>query len=357
MANLVPSVVLEGVAELIEQNGQDPVELFRRVGIPEAAILEPNVLIRPERYADLLELAAIECSDRFFGLKVGCLQRFDIMGNLWLMARQAETIGEEMQIISENLALHTDTMTSSISSDGTSGKLMSFEFKTPVNPQSRKVPLPWSHVQASELILSLTCNEFRRSLGHDWMPDYVQFRHAAPAKDKTPLYKVFGHRVFFNQDVHAIHLTNEDFSQPNTQGPGSEAATEIHKKNTRAFQSTFGLGESFIGRVNRVIRLLVNDEGCTASDVAHLVDLPERTLRYRLKKYNTSYQALYDKARLEIAQNYLIKSELAVNAIAERLHFTDTASFSSFFKRQTGQSPRNFVKILGALERRLAASG
>jgi len=357
VANLVPSVVLEGVAELIEQNGQDPVELFRRVGIPEAAILEPNVLIRPERYADLLELAAIECSDRFFGLKVGCLQRFDIMGNLWLMARQAETIGEEMQLICENLALHTDTMTSYISNDGTSGKLMSFEFKPPVNPQSRKKPLPWSHVQASELILSLTCNEFRRSLGHDWMPDYVQFRHAAPAKDKTPLYKVFGHRVFFNQDVHAIHLTNEDFSQPNTQGPGSEAATEIHKKNTRAFQSTFGLGESFIGRVNRVIRLLVNDEGCTASDVAHLVDLPERTLRYRLKKYNTSYQALYDKARLEIAQNYLIKSELAVNAIAERLHFTDTASFSSFFKRQTGQSPRNFVKILGALERRLAASG
>ena len=357
MANLVPSVVLEGVAELIEQNGQDPVELFRRVGIPEAAILEPNVLIRPERYADLLELAAIECSDRFFGLKVGCLQRFDIMGNLWLMARQAETIGEEMQLICENLALHTDTMTSYISNDGTSGKLMSFEFKTPVNPQSRKKPLPWSHVQASELILSLTCNEFRRSLGHDWMPDYVQFRHAAPAKDKTPLYKVFGHRVFFNQDVHAIHLTNEDFSQPNTQGPGSEAATEIHKKNTRAFQSTFGLGESFIGRVNRIIRLLVNDEGCTASDVAHLVDLPERTLRYRLKKYNTSYQALYDKARLEIAQNYLINSELAVNAIAERLHFTNTSSFSSFFKRQTGQSPRNFVKILGALERRLAASG
>ena len=39
MTNLVPSAVLEGVAELIEQNGQDPVELFRRVGIPEAALL------------------------------------------------------------------------------------------------------------------------------------------------------------------------------------------------------------------------------------------------------------------------------------------------------------------------------
>ena len=162
------------------------------------------------------------------------------MGNLWLMARQAETIGEEMQISSENLALHTDTMTSYISSDSTSGKLMSFEFKTPVNPQSLEQPLTRSRVQASELVLTLTCNEFRRSLGRDWMPDYVQFRHAAPANDKTPLYKVFGHRVFLNQDVHAIHLTNEDFSRPNTHGPGSEASTEIHKKNRRAFQSTFG---------------------------------------------------------------------------------------------------------------------
>ena len=347
MANLVPSVVLEGVAELIEQSGQDPVKLFRRVGIPEAALLEQNFLIRPEHYADLLDLAAVECSDRFFALKVGCLQRFDIMGNLWLMARQAQTIGEEMQLISENLALHTDSMKCYISSDSTSGKLISFELKTPVNPQSRKAPLAGSRVQAAELVLTLTCNEFKRSLGHDWIPDYVQFRHAAPANDKTPLYKVFGHRVFFNQDVNAIHLTNEDFSRPNTHSPQSEASTEIHKKNTRAFQSTFGLGESFIGRVDRVIQLLINDEGCTASDVSRLVDLPERTLRYRLKKHNTSYQALYDKARLEIAQNYLINSELAVTAIAERLHFTDTPSFSSFFKRQTGQSPRNFVKILG----------
>ena len=347
MAHLVPSVVLEGVAELIEQYGQDPVELFRRVGLPEAALIKPDVLIRPEHLSGLLELAAVECNDRFFGLKVGCLQRFDMMGNLWLTARQTRTIGEEMQLICENLALHTDSMKSYITSDSTSGKLMVWEIQTPAPLQLRNTPVPWSLVQVTEQIVALTCKEFRRSLGPDWTPDYVQFRHAAPANDKTPLYKIFGHRVFFNQDVNAMHLTNEDFSRPNTNNPQSGASTEIHKKNKRAFQSSFGLGESFVGRVNRVIRLLINDEGCTASDVARLVDLPERTLRYRLKKHNTSYQALYDKARLEIAQTYLINSELAVNAIAERLHFTDTPSFSSFIKRQTGQSPRYFVKILG----------
>jgi AraC-like DNA-binding protein len=345
MAFLVPSAVMEGVAGLIEQAGRDPAEIAGRVGIPVTALYASDILISPVKYNDLLELAAIECKDRFLGLKIACLQSLDILGAVWLMARLAKTVGEQIQLIAENMALHTDTMALYISSDNASGKLIVYEIQSPAKAGSPNAPVSWSPTQATEMALAYTCNEFRYSLGRQWVPDYVQFRHAPP-DNMRPLHDFFGHRIFFNQDVNAIHVTNEDFSQPNRRHPEGAISSEAIARNKRELESTVGLGSSFTGRVSRIIRLLINDKGCTASEVACLLSLPERTLRYRLKQNKTSYQALYDNARQDIAKTYLVNSDLSISAIAERLHFTDTAAFSNFFKRRTGEPPRNYAKTM-----------
>ncbi len=96
--------------------------------------------------------------------------------------------------------------------------------------------------------------------------------------------------------------------------------------------------------MRRIIRALVEHEGCTAETVAHELGLASRTLRYRLTQKNTSYQAIYDETRLELARHYLLHTGLRTGAIGERLDFTDSAAFSNFFKRQVGVTPRSFRK-------------
>jgi DNA-binding NtrC family response regulator len=71
----------------------------------------------------------------------------------------------------------------------------------------------------------------------------------------------------------------------------------------RLVKSNFGHGMSFVQLVDRIIRLFINDEGCCVSDVAQALDLPFRTLQYRLKRHNFSYQKLYDSARLNLAKH------------------------------------------------------
>jgi AraC-like DNA-binding protein len=159
-------------------------------------------------------------------------------------------------------------------------------------------------------------------------------------------HEFFGHRVFFNQDLNAIHVSNEDHEQPNYRNPDGVISNNAIEKNRRQLEATLGRSGSFIRRVSRIIRLLVNDQGCTANEVANILNLPQRTLRYRLKQNNTGYQTLYDTARQDIAKNYLINSDLSISAIAERLHFTDTAAFSNFFKRGAGMSPRVYAKVM-----------
>jgi len=50
-----------------------------------------------------------------------------------------------------------------------------------------------------------------------------------------------------------------------------------------------------------------------------------------------------------LARHYLSKSELSITAIAERLHFADTAALSNFFKSRVSHSPREYVKKVRAL--------
>jgi AraC-like DNA-binding protein len=91
-------------------------------------------------------------------------------------------------------------------------------------------------------------------------------------------------------------------------------------------------------RVDRVIR------ECSAGLAAHACDLKLRTLQHQLRQRGTSYQSLYDDARLDLASKYLETSALPVRAIAERLAFNDSAALSNFFKNRTGICPREYVK-------------
>jgi AraC-like DNA-binding protein len=97
-------------------------------------------------------------------------------------------------------------------------------------------------------------------------------------------------------------------------------------------------------RADRVIRQLLGGGDCSASLTASALDMKLRTLQHQLQHRGTSYQSLYDDARLDLAKKYLETSDLPVSAIAERLSFSDSAALSNFFKNRTGVCPREYAK-------------
>ena len=343
MSDNIPSYVLEGVAALIEKAGQDPVELAKRVELNPAALYQSDIQINEIKVNDLFEEAAKTCGDRFFGLKIAAIKGHDTLGPLWLLARNASTVGEYLKLLTDNLAIHTQAMTMHIVDEGRAGVSLNMEITQLKLDTFQSAPRNTAITQMVELSLAVTCKNLRQSLGAGWVPRYAQFRHAAPT-NVQPLRKVFGEHLFFNQDVNAIHLSHEDFQAPHYRNPLNKISLDAKRISTRDLESSVGQGMSFVQRVGRIIRTLINDEGVTAGEVAKTLNIPVRTLQYRLKKHNTSYQDLYDKTREELAKHYLTKSELSISAIAERLHFTDTAALSNFFKGRVGHSPREYAK-------------
>ena len=341
LADLVPSAVLEGTVDLIRQSGRDPAQFMQKAGLPPEALHSPHTLIRSTSFNRLLEIAAKELDERCFGLKVSKIQGLDSSGSLWLVARNARTVGEALALMAENMTLHTGLVSARVSSADSQGKLITVDFLSPITSRSLAARQQVRQMQVVELLFGATVSELRRSLGRNWFPDYVQFMHGAP-DDLQPFKETFGDRVFFNQDINAFRISNEDFDKPNYRAAAGQLSADGLALVKRESELRAAYNTTFVERVRRIIRALLEHEGCTAETVAHELGLPSRTLRYRLTQRNTSYQAIYDESRLELARHYLLHTELPIGAVGERLHFTDSAAFSNFFKRHVGVTPRSF---------------
>jgi AraC-like DNA-binding protein len=83
--------------------------------------------------------------------------------------------------------------------------------------------------------------------------------------------------------------------------------------------------------------------------VAKNLHMSESCLRRRLQKESTSYQALKDEIRCEIAIDKLLNEHAKVVDIAEYLGFTESSSFVRSFKSWTGQTPKSYRERIQSL--------
>lgn len=83
--------------------------------------------------------------------------------------------------------------------------------------------------------------------------------------------------------------------------------------------------------------------------VARTLHMSESSLRRRLQRENTSYQALKDEIRCEVAIDQLLNRNAKVADVAEYLGFTEPSSFVRSFKGWTGQTPNGYRERMQAL--------
>lgn len=78
------------------------------------------------------------------------------------------------------------------------------------------------------------------------------------------------------------------------------------------------------------------------NSVASIFNMSARTFRNRLRRHNTTYQALLDRERHEQAVHYLRHTDKSVKEIAYVLGFQESSNFSRVFKKWTGVTPLDY---------------
>ncbi|EIK96252.1 AraC family transcriptional regulator [Pseudomonas sp. M47T1] len=75
------------------------------------------------------------------------------------------------------------------------------------------------------------------------------------------------------------------------------------------------------------------------SRVADELGMSVRNLHRHLLKHSTSFKALVDDCRRQLAFGYLRRSDCSINEVCYRLGFNEPSSFNRAFRRWTGASP------------------
>ncbi len=100
---------------------------------------------------------------------------------------------------------------------------------------------------------------------------------------------------------------------------------------------------SVLANTRAVARAALAGGGCTLSGTARALGSSTRTLQRQLRVEGTSFNAIVDALRRELAIAYLERG-LPVPEIASLLGYADTTAFYHAFRRWTGSSPARYAQ-------------
>ncbi|MBB4688286.1 AraC family transcriptional regulator [Amycolatopsis jiangsuensis] len=105
--------------------------------------------------------------------------------------------------------------------------------------------------------------------------------------------------------------------------------------------------ESTAGRVRAALLELLPAGQCAAPAVARRLALSVRTLQRRLAREDTSFQAVLERTRHDLARHYLERPGVTVTEIALLLGYDEPSSFYRAFHQWSGTTPQQARALLG----------
>ena len=105
------------------------------------------------------------------------------------------------------------------------------------------------------------------------------------------------------------------------------------------------LKSSWKGQVKQVAEKLLmngNIEALKVGQVAHILNMSERTLQRYLALDDTSFTLLVDSLKKEHAQKLLTQNNMSIEKVALMLGYAETSHFTRAFKRWMGVTPKYF---------------
>ncbi|ROU02218.1 AraC family transcriptional regulator [Marinobacter sp. R17] len=130
-------------------------------------------------------------------------------------------------------------------------------------------------------------------------------------------------------------------TMPLTGGPTKDSEQDLAYSLARARSREEMEPESVREIVTRVRERLMNHpgRGGDLDTVAAGLDMSPRSLRHHLAQADTSFRDIRNDIRRTFATRYLTETDLPLDVIADRMGFSDQASFTRAFRSWTGQTP------------------
>lgn len=167
-------------------------------------------------------------------------------------------------------------------------------------------------------------------------PRGVSFRHAAPPEVGEHT-RIFGVPAEFTQPHNRVLFRAQDLELPiPSANPALLAVFERHADDMLAKLEQHG---PVSRRLLQVLAKKLQGGSPSLDEVAVALAMSPRNLQRSLREEETSYQALLDHARRDLALRHLATPEGSASEVAFLLGFADASAFTRAFRRWTGSTP------------------
>ncbi len=103
--------------------------------------------------------------------------------------------------------------------------------------------------------------------------------------------------------------------------------------------------DNFIMKIRKLISERLASGNVTIKKIADEMHMSSRTIQRMLNKEDTTFAALLDEVRINLAKQFLSDVRTDLTEIAFLLGFSELSTFSRAFKRLTGQSPSQYRSV------------
>ncbi|TGD86793.1 AraC family transcriptional regulator [Mycolicibacterium sp. CH28] len=329
--SVVRGTSLSNYPRLVTQLGGDPTALLTAAGIDPAVVGRYDVFVPLPRVATVIESAADATDTPDFGRRLAQLQGIEILGPVGVAARTTATVADALRIFENFLSAYSPAI--------------SLHTTLPADPdctfieyQMLGADLP-SHPQGNELSLGVTLRVLRFLLGAQYTPLSVHIPHH-PRTAVEDYWDYFGCRPVFAERAMGFTIRTAELSRP------LQRDKLAHDAVVRYLTTITTAEPRTIASVRTLVRQLLPSGSVTLDLIAEQLNLHPKALQRRLSTDRTTFAAIVDEVRRELAERYLRDTRITLAHLARELGYAEQSVLTRSCHRWFGCTPAAYRKQL-----------
>jgi AraC-like DNA-binding protein len=314
--------ILVEVPQLLRELGCDPNQVLPIAGLDPAILSDPDNSIPFVAMGRLLHACVEETGDQCFGLRLGQRSEASTLGVVGRLMQNAPTLGIAVQDFLANQQRNAKGAVPYLLVQDGVFFVGYAVYQTGVQALD----------QICDAALAIGLNIVRQLSGS--LPTEVLLSHRAPA-DVAPYRRFFRAPVRFDADQSALVYPVRSLALA-VQGANSEIRTTLEAE----VRSYWAVSQPDLeAQVTRILRSRIMLGAPTLEEVADCLSLNPRTLNRRLHDQGTTFRAVFNATRFELARQLLEGTSMGVTEIGATFGYADPSVLTRAFHRWSGMTP------------------
>lgn len=327
MLDHVRVAALTGYLETMSALGGDARPLLKEQGLAPDLLINPEQLIPARSAIRLLERSAEVTGCITFGLRMAENRTLANLGATSLLIAHQPTLRKSLETLREFRTRINSTLVLQFEEIGDEVILREDFYLSRPEPAR----------QSSDLALGVLAKLCASAVGESWKPRAVCFSHDVPPLAEQPIYaRVFGCRPQFDSEFNGVVLSSRDLDRPNAKADDQLA----HHARQLLEQVMNPVERTRTEEVEQLIKLLLPSGRASVQICAASMGMTVRTLQRALDAEGESFTSLLNRARMQLATQYLANPRMRITDIADMLGYSSIGAFSRWHSHVFGAPPR-----------------